>query len=223
MPTKPTDPLWVWDEISKRYRKGDTGQYIGVSGMQTLRDEFIAQQKNITDKLAEQLRNKDITMAQWEKSMVKNIKQTHIDLYSIGAGGRNSLSQKDWGRIGAMCKSQYGSSGYLKGFYNDIANGNLSEGQIAVRSRMYVNAANEALWKGITNDLPTKPGQAYPLPFYPGDGSTECMTNCLCQWDIVNTDNGVDAYWRLSNAEHCPTCTARSYDPRYQPFQIQVM
>lgn len=215
-------PLWVWDDNSKRYRNSDTGQYIGVRGMEELRDQFVDRQKSITDALAEQLRRNEITLSQWEKGMRQTIKDTYIDMYSVGAGGRNALSQKDWGRIGAMVKEQYGVNGYLKGFYNDIASGNLSEGQIAARSRMYINSANEALWKGITNELPTKPGQNYPLPFYPGDGSTECLTNCKCQWDIVQTDNGYDAYWRLSNAEHCPTCEDRANDPRYQPYQIMV-
>ena len=218
----PENPLWVWDDTSKRYRNSKSGQYIGIKSMNGLRDEFIVQQKGITDGFAASLRSGDITLSQWEKSMRKTIKDTYIDMYSMGAGGRNSLSQKDWGKIGSMVKEQYGKDGYLKGFYDSIASGNMSEGQIAARSRMYINSANESMWKGITNDLPTKPGQNYPLPFYPGDGSTECMTNCLCQWDIIPTDNGYDCYWRLSSAEHCPTCISRSLDPRYQPYQIMV-
>lgn len=219
----PNNPIWIWDDRTKRYRNTSTGRFFGVDAMQVLRDEFINQQKGAVDVLAEQLRKGDITLNQWNKAMQQTIKNTYIDLYAMGAGGRNSLSQKDWGRIGAMLKEQYGKGSYLEGFYNAIASGNMSEGQIAARGKMYINSANEALWKGITNDLPTRPGQSYPLPFYPGDGSTECLTNCLCQWDIIRTDNGYDCYWRLSNAEHCPTCEARSFDPRYQPYQIQVM
>ena len=212
----PNNPLWIWDDASRRYRDTRTGRYVGVQAMQDLRNEFVQQQMNRAAKLAEQYRTADISIYDLESNLKDIIKNTYIDLYAMGAGGRHNLSARDWGKIGAMLKEQYGANGYLKGFMEQIANGNLSELQIASRANLYINSANEALWKAITRDMPD-------LPAYPGDGSTQCLTNCRCEWRIEPVEGGYNCYWVVDHAaENCPDCLQRGVDwnPIFIPFGI---
>lgn len=83
----------------------------------------------------------------------------------------------------------------------------IREAQIRARSRMYMRSAREAFERGQM--------RAYripELPAYPGDGSTECLTNCRCSWRFVITDDGIDCYWDIDwDAENCQDCIDRHY------------
>ena len=55
------------------------------------------------------------------------------------------------------------------------------------------------------------------MPCYPGDGGTECLSNCRCSWDITQTETAIEATWEV-NAEACPGCVARG--ERYSPYVV---
>ncbi len=208
------DPLWVWEDDLKRYRNTSTGRFIGAKDMQDLRIQFMDQQKASISTLLTRYHDGSIDIFELEQNIKDIIKTTYIDMYAMGAGGRNNITQADWGRIGAMLKEQYGVDGYLKNLMNQLANGEISYAQANARLKMYINSANEALWKGFTKDIPLD------LPAYPGDGSTVCLTNCQCEWEIVPVENGYDCYWRLGAAEHCPDCLARARE--WNPYKIRI-
>jgi len=197
----PERPLWTWDDKAQRYRETASGRFIGIERMNELRGQFISQQKNVLESLTDSYYNGSLTLQKYHKQTREIIKDTYIDLYAMGAGGRKNLSARDWGRIGAMLKEQYK---YLDNLMAQIERGEISPAQAAARLNMYLNSANEALWKAYTRDL------CFALPAYPGDGSTQCLTNCQCEWEIVKVPEGVDCYWRLGAAEHCPDCVERS-------------
>ena len=206
-------PLWVWEEKLQRYRSTKTGQFIGIEKMQSLRVEFMETQKSLLTNLMTDYHNKKIDIFKLDNDIKDILKKTYIDMYSMGAGGRNNMTQSDWGKIGAMLKKQYGANGYLKNLLNQIANGEVSYAQVNARLNMYINSANQALWKGYAKDLPD-------LPAYPGDGSTVCLTNCQCQWEIIEVEGGWDCYWRLGAAEHCPDCMERA--GTWNPYRIRI-
>jgi len=200
----PNKPLWYWDDSAQRYRDPTTGRFVGVSQMQDLREVYMDQQKAQMSSFTRAYAAKEITLTKYYDQVVNTLKNTYIDMYAMGAGGRNNLSQRDWGRIGAMLKEQYK---YLRTMFEQIASGQISPAQASARLAMYINSANEALWKGITRDYP------FQLPAYPGDGSTECLTNCRCEWDIVEVPGGYDCYWIIDpEAENCDSCQVRAGD-----------
>ena len=211
----PNKSLWIWEDKLRRYRNTKTGRFIGISQMQELRIEYMDQQKAILRSYIKSYVDGDITIKRLEINIKDNLKQTYIDMYAMGAGGRNGMSQRDWGKIGAMLKEQYGVNGYLGNLMRQINNGEISPAQANARLKMYINSANEALWKGYTSDMP-------PLPAYPGDGSTVCLTNCQCEWDIQPTDGGFNCYWRLGPSEHCPDCLQRAaeWNPLFIPYGL---
>ncbi|MDD5245620.1 MAG: hypothetical protein PHU49_16550 [Syntrophorhabdaceae bacterium] len=120
------------------------------------------------------------------------------------------MTQADWGRIGSMVKKQYE---YQAKFAAEVAAGNLTEPQIAMRSSMYVNSATQAyeVGKQIERGMPA-------LPQYPGDGNTRCHSNCQCTWEIEETDTEWLATWSLHEAEHCEDCVELS--GRYNPLRL---
>ena len=153
--------------------------------------------------LAGALYAKDVTLGAWEADMRAQIKGEYTRQYLLGRGGRDQMTQADWGSIGGMLASQYR---FLDKFAADIATGELSEAQIAARSELYLYSAKQAFEKANerarTSDTQVKWTMSaaehcgdcesfasldwQPMaedPFggaHPGDGSTICKTNCKC-------------------------------------------
>jgi hypothetical protein len=208
---KKSKQLWYWDEIVKRYRNPETGRFVGITEMNALRPLFINWQKDRLVGLVNVYEAGSINIRAFEKQVKSILRDTYKDLYAMGAGGRNGMTPKDWGRLGAMLKEQYR---YLNPFLDQIARGDLSNAQISARLKMYINSANEALWKAYTRDFPLE------LPAYPGDGSTACLVNCQCEWEIIQREDGYDCFWRLGAAEHCPDCMVRASE--WNPYKIRI-
>lgn len=193
---------WQWDDLSKRYRDVATGRYIGIRQMLPLRDTFIEAQKAEIDRLAGRLVSGEIDTAQWTAEFKQVMRTTYKDEYALAVGGRNNMTQRDYGYIGADLRKQYQ---HLYRFADQIEEGKLTEGQIRMRSRMYVDSATQAFERGHAVSM-----GAPPLPAYPGDGSTQCRSNCKCHWDLTKTETHWEATWKLGLAEHCPDCVDRS-------------
>ena len=211
--------LWNFDSRTRRYRvtadgAAATGQpvgtFVGQARMTVLRDSFIAEQKVATNLLAEQVANGNITIQQWTTGMRQVVKDSFIDQYTMAAGGRNSMTQADWGRVGRMVRDQYQ---YLDGFASDIASGRYTENGVAARARMYAESSSQAFERGnaVSRGMPD-------LPAYPGDGKTQCLSNCKCSWVIKETDTAWECTWKLNPAEHCEDCIANS--ERWAPLII---
>lgn len=204
---------WVWSVAAHRYRNVRTGRFIGATEMLGLRDTFLDAQRASAADLAERLIQNDMTVGQWERIMRRDIKTSYIDQYVLAHGGRGTMTQADWGRIGAMVKEQYR---YLDGFAQAIADGNLTEGQIRMRSQMYHDSSVQAYERAAAQILGVP-----RLPAYPGDGSTACHTNCRCHWRIEPVNGGWDCYWIVDPAaEHCDDCIERG--DQWNPLEVRA-
>jgi len=202
---------WQWDDRAKRYRDTATGRFITQRKAVTLRDYYIEAKKSEMDALSRRLVDKEINLAQWTLEMRQQVKDTYINEYMLARGGRNNMTQADWGRIGAMVKKQYQ---FVDNFARDIDAGKVSGGQIQTRARMYVDSGTQAFERAKTESLGLP-----PLPAYPGDGQTVCRANCQCAWDIQDNGDHWAATWQLGIAEHCPDCVSNS--ERWNPLVIQ--
>ena len=204
-------PLWAYDTRSNRYRvtaEGaqqlgrKAGTYISDRQIVAARDTWIDVAKQRTDSLASQYSRGQISIEQWREGMRQEIRINHINEYMLGHGGRNSMTPADWGRVGQRVQVQYR---YLDGFVNDIVAGNLTDAQIAARARMYVEASSAAFEQGnvLARGAPA-------LPAYPGDGSTQCLSNCKCHWRIQETPREWRCTWVISPVENCDDCLERA-------------
>jgi hypothetical protein len=180
--------------------------------MLAYRDTYLDAQRASAADLASRLARADIDVAQWQKAMRNDIKDSYINQYVLGHGGRGTMTQADWGRVGAMVKEQYR---YLDGFATAVADDTLTEAQIRARSQMYHDGSVSAYERAHTLALGVP-----SLPAYPGDGSSECLGNCRCTWDIREVDGGWDCYWIVDpGAEHCDTCQDRG--SKWNPLEVR--
>lgn len=81
------------------------------------------------------------------------------------------------------------------------------------RAAMYASSIQTPYWRAFTRML--------PLPAMPGDGTTPCLVNCKCSWDLqeLDGDENYDCYWRLGAVEHCQICRQRAIN--WAPLEIR--
>lgn len=194
---------WKWNEKAARYMwvNGKT-RFLSRAQVMSWVDASLRASTQATSTLAQLAHDKMLSPADWQTAMRREIKDEYIRQYLLGRGGRDQMTSKDWGKLGAMLKEQYK---YLDGFQADVAAGNLTQDQIRARSEMYVNSAREAYertqgavaerWgadqeRWVIDPTAENCGdciayqaegwQAIGYFPFPGDGSTQCLTNCRC-------------------------------------------
>lgn len=201
------DWVYFFDKLGRpRYRNLATGQFLSASNVLALADEAIAVNGGGVAQASELLLADKLSVAEWVTAFRKQLKIEYSQEYLLGRGGIGQMTQSDYGRIGGLLRDQYR---YLDRFAKEVAEGNLSPGQIRYRSDLYAKAAREAYERGLAvaskeagNDeeiwildpaVENCPGcvgfaglgwvkiedNAYDGA-YPGSGATVCLTNCHC-------------------------------------------
>lgn len=202
---------WLWDATSHRYRNTSTGQYVGQKQMTELRDRFVDAKRETAQQLAADLATGAKSLQEFEVAFRREIKTVFVDQYVLAKGGRNSMTQSDWGTTGQMIREQYM---YARDFALDIASGKLSQAQIAQRAGLYFDSSTRAFEQGRSASYGTP-----TLPEYPADGRQKCRSRCKCRWDIKETDDAWECSWRLNpTAEHCESCAENAN--RWSPLTI---
>lgn len=154
-----------------------------------------------------------IESAAWEHAFMQTLSQYHLAAYSHGAGlDLRQLTPEDHRLVQAVVDRQ---KDFLSGFARAFEEGRYTNRtEVAQhRAEMYADATLGTWWMGHT--------RGWPLPSWPGDGTTQCKTRCRCAWDIQPLDGpgNADARWVLGNADHCQTCMQRSEE--WAPLHIR--
>lgn len=205
---------WAWDPRPKvlRYRDIETGRFLPRGEVLNYVDASIDASGIAGNLLGGYVYDGTLSPADFRALFREELKGEYTREYLLGIGGREQMTQADWGRIGGMLKEQYG---HLDDFIAELEAGNLTPEQIAARINMYVNSSRESferahyqvagkagcdeeLWGlGASEHCPDclefagmgwQPLKTFP---YPGQGQTQCLTNCQCTVSYRNSTTGV--------------------------------
>ena len=138
------DAEWSYDRKVGRYRN-EKGQFLSKKAVGAIVDGRISkleqQLKNFTDKLT----NGSITLDQWQGSVREAIKIAHIQVATIGYGGKAEMGSSEYGRIGQRLRSEYT---YLQGFVRDLIDGRISVPMAMARIGLYAQSVRGSYWQG---------------------------------------------------------------------------
>ena len=124
--------------VSGRYRDATTGRYVAGSQVRRELDRYL-DAADPAKALAEALRGRAVSVADWEIAMRRVVKNTHLNAIALERGGYANMTPADYGRVGQIVREQYG---YLKGFAADIASGKQKlDGTLARRASLYSQSA----------------------------------------------------------------------------------
>jgi hypothetical protein len=208
---RPPHRRWQYDVESAAYRNLETGAILPPNRLYELLTDFLSTQaQRIVDETQDLVAGYS-TITEWEVGMRRVVKETWGASYLLGRGGRQQMTYSDWGKVGRMVRDQYL---YLNRFARQIAAKEVSAEKANQRAVLYVNGARHAMSKGHGTAM----GDV-PLPAYPGDGSTSCMNNCGCSWDIApDPAGGWRATWVMGDTDHCADCSGRA--ERWAPLYV---
>lgn len=151
-----------------------------------------------------------ITPAQFEAGMRELVEDLHVAAYAAGRSGDwEAIRPEEWRRVERVLEQQFA---FLRGFRDavrDAPEADRSEAQITQRSRLYGAASRQSFVRAELAAV----GLTCELPAYPGDGTTDCLVNCVCAWSVRTLSKGrgdYDVSWRLGAAEHCRQCRKRA-------------
>jgi hypothetical protein len=198
--------------VSGRYRD-ERGRFVASSTVRRELDRYL-DTADPAKALAEALRGRQVSLADWEVAMRRHVKNTHLNAVAMERGGYANMRPQDYGRVGQIVREQYG---YLRGFANDIASGKQRlDGTLGVRAKLYTQAGRETFYRSKQANL--QPGidmvrsvrhardscsecvsldgkwfrvgdPAYKLP-----GQRICTKNCRCSEEYGRmTADGVEA------------------------------
>ena len=138
------DAEWSYDRKVGRYRN-EKGQFLSKKAVGAIVDGRISkleqQLKSFTDKLI----NGSITLDQWQGSVREAIKIAHIQVATIGYGGKTEMGSSEYGRIGQRLRSEYT---YLQGFVRDLIDGRISAPMAMARIGLYAQSVRGSYWQG---------------------------------------------------------------------------
>jgi hypothetical protein len=152
-----------------------------------------------------------MSVSTWRNAFAREMKALHQQALAAGDPTINN-DRRATTYIDQVMEAQLG---FLDKWTVEIqAAPEFDEGWVA-RSALYALSVKQDYWTGVTHFL--------PLPAMPGDGTSQCLGNCGCRWDIVWLDEAhmdADAYWRLGKSDTCQTCKIRAAD--WAPLQIRA-
>ena len=140
------DAAWSYDPISGRYR-GENGRFLSKAAIEALVDGRIKKLNNQLQDFTRRLIDGNITIDQWQGSVREALKPAHLQAAMVGAGGKNALSQSDYGRLGQRLRSEYS---YLQNFAADLLAGRVSGAMALARIGLYAASVRGSYWEGTT-------------------------------------------------------------------------
>ena len=197
---------------SGRYRD-ERGRFVASSTVRRELDRYL-DAADPAKALAEALRGRAVSLADWELGMRRHVKNVTINAISLERGGYANVRPSDWGRAGAIVREQYG---YLKGFAADIASGKQKlDGTLARRASLYSQSARNAHYRSkaanmsgkVTHQMSVRSARdscwqcreldrkvfriddtSFPLP-----GRRVCNHNCQCHLAYLTLGDDGESY-----------------------------
>lgn len=128
----------VWHAADLAYRDA-RGRVVSDADIRDAVERITDAMADDMARLTRQLQAGEITQATWRTAMARDTKIVHLSAGMAAGGGRNALSQRDWGFLGRVVRDQYA---FLRGFADQVADGSAgTDAQIERRARMYATSA----------------------------------------------------------------------------------
>ena len=183
---------------SGRYRD-ERGRFVASSTVRRELDRYL-DTADPARALAEALRGRQLSVADWETAMRRHVKNTHLNAVALERGGWANMRPQDYGRVGQIVREQYG---YLHRFAEQVASGEQRlDGTLGRRASLYTQAGRESYYRSkqanlqpdITmvrsikhardscRDCEALNGKWFRVgdPAYSLPGRRQCNKNCLC-------------------------------------------
>jgi hypothetical protein len=137
---------WMPDSgVAGRYRNLRTGRMVPPSVVRRELDSFLVGHDRAARALAEQLRSGNLSLAQWELLMRRNIRHIHLNAIALERGGWAQMRMGDFQLANRIVREQFD---YLKRFALQVADGTQRlDGTLVWRANLYSEAGRSTWYR----------------------------------------------------------------------------
>ncbi len=131
----PLIPEYLWNEAAHNYIDRKTGRFVSRQAVRDQLDNVIDAARQVMRAISQQLRDGDISLAEWQTQMMQQIKIIHLAGAAMQRGGWQQMTQTDFGLIALIVLKEYA---FLRDFAEQIASGEQKlDGTLARRAALY--------------------------------------------------------------------------------------
>jgi hypothetical protein len=134
----------LFDTSAHRYRNTETGRFVKYADVLAMVDQEIKRTEVRLKGHARLLASGKIDLPEFQTRMAQTLKESHLRLAAVGAGGTKRMTPTHYGKVGAGLKKQYQ---YLAKFGQDLVNGEVSEKRLLSRAASYAQSAKTAFFE----------------------------------------------------------------------------
>jgi hypothetical protein len=149
--------LYEWQPdrgLNGRYRNLRTGRIVPPLTVRRELDSYLAAHDRTARALAEQLRGGNLSMAQWELMMRRNIRHIHLNAVALQRGGWAQMRMDDFQLAGRIVREQFD---YLKRFALQLADGTQRmDGTLVWRAELYSEMARNSYYQSMHANVGAK-------------------------------------------------------------------
>lgn len=134
-----------YSDRSGRYRDTRTGRYVSRAQVLLETEKEVDRVKTRLQGHTRLLLKKEIDLAEWQARFTATLKDSHLRMSALGAGGKDRLTNSHFGSIGAILRKEYQ---YLYRFSKGIKDGEYSDKYILNRAGLYAASVRRSFFKG---------------------------------------------------------------------------
>jgi hypothetical protein len=133
------NPRFTWDAQLGRFRYAASGRLVPTANIRNAIDTALRNQQARARALGEALREGRIGTAEWELSMRRMVKDSHLYTSAAARGGFEQMTAADFGRAGGHIGREYA---YLRRFREGLEDGTRTmDGRGLADAQSYAEAA----------------------------------------------------------------------------------
>ena len=168
-----------------RYVNRATGRYVSELTVRADLDTYIANKATRFDALANQLRNREISLADWQLQMRNEMRTAHNAAAMVAKGGREQMTHADWGRTGRELRSQYE---YLDKWAAQIASGEAPmDGRLNARATLYGDASRGTYEQSKRAQAADKGNEEEIRILHAAESCVDCIQYAALGWQPIGS------------------------------------
>lgn len=172
-----------WNEVAGRYI-GSDGRFVSFATVRSHLDSVLDSYEQRVLTLAQQLRERTISLRDWQYAMKDALKDIHLASGALARGGWQQMSPADYGRVGNVLRFQYER---LNAFSQQIANGLPLDGRFIQRVRLYVQSGRTSYTRALTQEMELRGMTEERSVLAAADHCSECLNEAAKGWVEIGT------------------------------------
>lgn len=169
--------MFLFDPLTGEYQRA-VGQSranastVPSTAVRVALDKYLDRKTNQITALAEQLRNREITIAEFQKQTRELIAQSHLSAAIAAKGGKGRMTHVDYGRVGALIKSEYWQ---LQKLAIEIEGGLPLDGRFMQRMVQYASAPRHSYHVVESREMKARGMDEQKFIRHSGDSCESCV------------------------------------------------